>query len=150
VRKTWDGRLQISVNGPPAAFSGRALRAAGTRRILSLYPWIRSLTWDDEWSGWIGMTRSGLPHVWQVEPGLTAAVGMNGRGIAMATLLGRDIALRLTGAMSECFMPSQPPRPWPMHGALHLGVSAAMRWYRLRDHLELRRGGSAAPETRRG
>ena len=143
VRKTEDGRLQISVDGPPTAFSGRAFRDAGTRRIRSLYPDIEAPEWTDEWSGWIAMTRSHLPHVWQVETGLTAAIGMNGRGIAMATLLGRDIALKLTGDEAQCFMPEQPPQSWPVHGALHAAVNAAVRWYRLRDRLDLRQAGHA-------
>lgn len=138
VRKTVDGRLQISVDGPPTAFPAHGFRDAGTKRIMSLYPQLVGLRWADEWSGWVGMTRSHLPHVWSISDGLMAAVGMNGRGIAMATLLGRDLALRLTGAVEkECFMPIDPPRLWPAHGMLHAAVETVVRWYRLRDFFDL-------------
>lgn len=139
VRKTADDRLQISVDGPPTAFSGRAFRDAATRRITSLYPHLGQLKWADEWSGWVGMTRSHLPHIWRVEDGLTAAVGMNGRGIAMATLLGRDLSWRLTGAKEEeCFVPIDPPLSWHAPGVLWPAVEVVVRWKRLLDYLDLR------------
>ena len=139
IRKTADGRLQISADGPPTDLSGHAFRTAGQHRIRALYLQLGEIRWADEWSGWVGMTRSHLPHVWHVQKGLTAAVGMNGRGIAMATLLGRDLSRRLTGARDEdCFMPIEAPRPWWAHGALHPAVAMTVQWYRLLDRMDTR------------
>lgn len=139
IRKTADGRLQITVDGPPTNLSGHAFRTAGQQRIRALYPQLGEIGWADEWSGWVGMTRSHLPHVWRVQKGLTAAVGMNGRGIAMATLLGRDLSHRLTGTIDEdCFMPMEAPRRWWAHAALHPAVAMTVQWYRLLDRKDMR------------
>ncbi|MBV9739882.1 MAG: hypothetical protein JOZ30_09600, partial [Hyphomicrobiales bacterium] len=81
-----------------------------------------------------------LPHLHLLAPGLLAAIGFNGRGIALASLVGRDVARRIAGfAERELFLPVTELSPIRAHGALRPFVSALLDWYRLRDEMELRR-----------
>src|SRR3546814_8576898 len=48
-----------------------------------------------------------LPHVHRPAPGLTIALGYNGRGVAAATAMGRHIAALLTSGDERAF-------PFPM------------------------------------
>lgn len=47
--------------------------------------------------GFVAMRRDRYPHLDQVAPGILAAMGYNGRGVAMATVLGKVMADRTTG-----------------------------------------------------
>ncbi len=116
VRLREDGRLQMSVDGPSFSIGGRANIAKAERKIRKLFPQIGDIRWAEEWSGWVGMTKDHLPHLHLLAPDLWAAIGFNGRGIALATLVGRDVARRLAGfAESELFSPGDEAcaDPWP-------------------------------------
>jgi glycine/D-amino acid oxidase-like deaminating enzyme len=65
-----------------------------------------------------------------------AALGYNGRGVAMATAMGVQIARRLTGTPAEALdMPVSSIRPIPFHGAWRLAVTAKLWEGRIRDRL---------------
>ena len=95
-------------------------------------------------AGWVGMSADQYPHIHRLAPGLFAAVGLSGRGIAFGTLLGRDVGLRVFG---------RPEQDWMLPDTeLHPLLSGiAARWvaggligcYRILDRAELRRGRSA-------
>ncbi|MBV8447640.1 MAG: FAD-binding oxidoreductase [Hyphomicrobiales bacterium] len=140
VRLRADGRLHMSVDGPAFSTAGRAKLAKAERRIATLFPQIGALRWDEEWSGWVGMTADHYPHLHRLASDLWAAIGFNGRGIALATLVGRDVARRIAGfSERELFLPVTKLSPIRAHGTLRPFVSALLDWYRLRDAMELRR-----------
>lgn len=68
------------------------------RRAEALYPDLRGVGWSYFWNGQVAVTQDHLPHLHEPAPGLVAALGYNGRGIAMATMMGRIVAKRLSGA----------------------------------------------------
>jgi glycine/D-amino acid oxidase-like deaminating enzyme len=71
-------------------------------------------------------------------PGVIAALGYNGRGVAMGTVMGREIARRLTGTPAERLdMPVTSIKPIPFHGFWKLGVLAKLWEGRVRDRLGL-------------
>ena len=140
VRLRADGRLHMSVDGPPFSVGGRANIAKAERRIRKLFPQIGNIAWSEEWSGWVAMTADHYPHLHRLAPGLLAAIGFNGRGIALASLVGRDVARRIAGfPESELFLPVTELRPIRFHAAMRPLVSTLIDWYRLRDALEFRR-----------
>ncbi len=140
VRLRGDGRLHMSVDGPPFSIGGRADIAKAERRIRKLFPQIGNIAWSEEWSGWVAMTADHYPHLHRLAPGLLAAIGFNGRGIALASLVGRDVARRIAGfPESELFLPVTELRPIRFHAAMRPFVSALIDWYRLRDAMEFRR-----------
>jgi glycine/D-amino acid oxidase-like deaminating enzyme len=131
------GRLMIGGRGP-----FREPRApqdyVWLRRALAwLYPAAAEAPVEHYWSGRVAMTADHLPHVHQPAPGLTAALGYNGRGVAMATALGLALGAHLTDRTQP--LPLQPSRmePLPMHGLHPVYGEWAIGLSRLRDALEI-------------
>jgi glycine/D-amino acid oxidase-like deaminating enzyme len=61
-------------------------------------------------------------------PGLLAALGYTGRGIALATVMGRDIAARIGGAHDDDLaFPLTPLKPFRFH-RLWRPVAAFTTW----------------------
>jgi glycine/D-amino acid oxidase-like deaminating enzyme len=134
VRVLAGGHLHVSLDG--AAFGAEAppFIATAEARIARLYPQLGALRWQESWSGWIAMTTDHYPRVHELAPGVFAGLGYSGRGIAAATIIGREIALRLGGAEEDALaFPLSPLRPIPLHGLARLPAEAALRAYRYLD-----------------
>ena len=98
VRRHADGRIHVSADGPVFDMNGEPNVGKVNRRLATLFPWLGPLHWEHRWAGWVGMTYDLNPHLHELAPGLWAALGYSGRGIAMATMMGRDLAARIAGA----------------------------------------------------
>ena len=113
------------------------LRTAAER----LFPQLQGVSWTHHWGGHVAMTTDHLPHLHDVDHGLTAALGYNGRGVAMATAMGRALADHLAdkgvgqGSGLPGF-PATPLHPVPLHGLRQLAVTGVVAWSGLRDRLE--------------
>src|SRR5262249_53883982 len=55
------------------------------RHARRLYPWLKDIGFTIRWGGTLAMTKDHLPRLVTLEPGLYAAYGCNGRGVALAT-----------------------------------------------------------------
>src|SRR3546814_11308459 len=62
------------------------------RALQLLFPQLAGVGFDYRWAGRLAITADGLPHVHEPAPGLNAVLGYNGRGVALATTLGKAIA----------------------------------------------------------
>jgi len=137
VRRHADGRIHVSADGPVFDMTGEANVNKVNRRIAMLFPHLGPFQWKHQWTGWVGMTYDLHPHVHELAPGLWAALGYSGRGIAMATMMGRDLAARIAGASDTALVfaptPLQSSRiAWiakPLVGCL-------LNYYRGRDALD--------------
>jgi glycine/D-amino acid oxidase-like deaminating enzyme len=81
------------------------------------------------------MTPDHVPRLHELAPGLFAGLGYNGRGIAAATMMGRDLAVLVQGRQETAF-PRVDVRPLPYAPIAPLLVRAAAWLYRARDVLE--------------
>jgi len=145
VRLHDDGRLQASADGPAFDHEGAAAAAKLSRRLQLIFPQLGSLEWEFRWAGWVAMTYDRYPHLHALAPGLWAGLGYSGRGIGLATLMGRDIAARIAGAADEDLaFPMTPLIPRRITRIAKPLVSSLMAYYRLRDALDrVRRSGRA-------
>lgn len=101
-----------------------------------MFPGLGPLQYEYRWAGRIAVTRDFMPHLHQPAPGITMALGYNGRGIAMATLLGREAAVLMAGGNAPaCAFPVTPVQPIPLHGLQRLYIAAGVAWYSLLDRL---------------
>src|SRR4026207_1684388 len=57
-----------------------------------------------------------LPHLHELAPGVHAALGYNGRGVAMATVMGKGLADRVLGGGRAALPPTPPPPTTPARG----------------------------------
>ena len=134
VRVLAGGQLHVSLDGPAFGPERTPFRAMAEQRVAHLYPWLGPLTWQEDWSGWIAVTPDHFPRVHELAPGVFAGMGYSGRGIAAATIIGRDIALHLRGvAEAELVFPLSPSRPMALHGLAWLPAEALLGVYRMLD-----------------
>lgn len=127
------GRSPVDDN--PSKADGAPLQAA----IRRLFPLIDPSHIDYVWSGKVAITKDSLPHLHVLGPGLIAALGCNGRGVAMCTMMGRIIADLVSGtAPADLAFPVTAPSAFPFHQFRKLGVFAMSQYYRLLDRLEAR------------
>jgi len=136
MRYDADGRFIIGGRGsfgqrePERHF--RRLR----RTAVRMFPVLAETKWSFAWGGTVALTLDGMPHLHELAPGAFAALGYNGRGVAMATEMGRLLAEAATGApMDDLPIPAGPPRPLPYHRFRRPGMEAAAAWYRALDRL---------------
>lgn len=95
------------------------------------------LTLTHAWSGLAAVSPDFLPRVIEPAPGLIAGFACNGRGIAMTTAMGRELADWATGRPSDALaLPRVPLQPIPLHGAARLAPNLLLPFSILRDRLE--------------
>ena len=135
VRVLPDGRLHASAHGPTSGPERPADWHAVNARVLRLFPQLDRVSWEQGWSGWVAMTTDHVPRVHELAPGLFTGLGYNGRGIAAATMMGRDLAA-LVGGASDTVFPRVPLRPLPYSGIAPLLVQGLARLYRVRDVID--------------
>lgn len=139
-RPSPDGRRVLW--GGRASFSAQSAEQAAPRlhaTMCDVFPELREVKITHAWTGNVAFTFDHLPHI-GVHDGVHHAGGCQGSGVAMATWLGHNAALKIAGAANERFalddlpFPTRPfysGDPWwflPMIG----------NWYRLRDRIERR------------
>ncbi|MBP0593779.1 FAD-binding oxidoreductase [Paraburkholderia sp. LEh10] len=133
-RKDAAGRLLLGGRGPFSDPDSARSWAHLERSLVRLFPQAEGVRIGHRWAGRVAVTRDGIPHLHMPAPGLTIALGYNGRGIAMATALGQELAGHLMGHRPLRF-PVSPIRPIPFHGLQRLYFAAAVTWYRAMDVL---------------
>ena len=108
--------------------------AAGKR-----FPLLGAIRWQYGWSGYLALTHNHLPVIQRHDNGLHSAVGCNGRGIAMATVMGGLLADLVSGASeADCAVPITSVRRLPTFRLRRPGVALAVVANRALDHLERR------------
>jgi glycine/D-amino acid oxidase-like deaminating enzyme len=128
-------RLLIGGRGPMHEIEAPAAIPHLTRYAARLWPVLQGIEWTHAWGGRLAMTRDHYPHVHEPAPGVLICLGYNGRGVAMATAMGRALADRMAHPKSAFDMPLTPLTPIPMHALWPLAVKAAILSGRVRDFL---------------
>ena len=91
------------------------------------------------WGGKLAITTDHLPHLHEPAPGILAGLGYNGRGVAMATVMGRVLAERALGEPSQNLsIPTTPYKSFMLKRFHALGLPGVIKYYELRDRLDKR------------
>jgi len=89
------------------------------------------------WSGLAAVMPSFLPRLIAPAPNLIAGIACNGRGIAMTTAMGRELALWAAGTPPEALaIPASPPAPIPLHALMRHAPNALLPISQWRDRHE--------------
>jgi glycine/D-amino acid oxidase-like deaminating enzyme len=108
------------------------------RYVRRLWPHLGMLRWTHAWSGQLAITPDHYPHVHEPAPGVIACLGYNGRGVAMATVMGQQLAHRiLRGGDAVLDMPVTTMRRIPFHGLWRSAVAARIAYARIHALLGL-------------
>jgi len=132
-RKDATGRLLMGGRGHFADPTGPQDFKHIERSLSLLFPHLGPQRYDYRWAGRIAITRDFMPHVHEPAPGVTIALGYNGRGIAMATSMGYHLARLLTGDASRFPIPRSPVRAFPLHAWQRATIALGVAWYGLLD-----------------
>jgi glycine/D-amino acid oxidase-like deaminating enzyme len=102
-----------------------------------IYPILKGVDWKFRWGGRIALTGDRLPHFHEPQKGLIAGLGYNGRGVAMAHVMGRILAERVLGADPKSLpFPVTTIKKIPFRGVQLIGKSTALWWMRMLDRIE--------------
>jgi glycine/D-amino acid oxidase-like deaminating enzyme len=105
---------------------------------VHLFPQLADVQWDYEWGGYIAATADHYPHLHDLGNGVAAGLGYNGRGVAMATAMGKVLADWAIGVPKEDLdFPVSKLRGIPFHNLHRFGVEATVARYKLMDKLGL-------------
>jgi glycine/D-amino acid oxidase-like deaminating enzyme len=132
-RRDAAGRLLMGGRGSTGDDDAPHLFATLTRAIRTMFPQLPPVELEHRWSGRVAITLDGLPHFHESERGIHLALGYNGRGIAMATVMGSLVAARVAG--EEIPLPVTRLSPIPWHGMRKPLLAAGIAYHRLRDQL---------------
>jgi glycine/D-amino acid oxidase-like deaminating enzyme len=136
VRMLPNGRLHASAHGPSFGAEPKPDFRRVDARIRTLYPQLGAVRWQQGWSGWVAMTTDHFPRLHELAPGLFAGLGYNGRGIAAATMMGRDLAVLARGARDDATVfPLSRLRPLAWHRIAPPLIRVLVQTYRVTDLL---------------
>lgn len=128
-------RLVIGGRGPMRPIDSPRRLGPVARHAFGLWPELADVGWQTAWNGRVAVTTDHMPHVNEVAPGLMAVYGYNGRGVALASALGKPLAACLSGEIPADELPIPPTamQPIPFHRFWPLGVHATIAWSRFRN-----------------
>jgi len=130
-------RLIIGGRGPMREIESPAAIPHILRYARRLWPGLSEVAWTHAWGGRLAMTRDAYPHLHQPARGVWASLGYNGRGVAMATTMGKVLAARIVDPAAEIYMPISGLGQIPLHSLWPLAVRAAIARGRVSDALGL-------------
>ena len=89
------------------------------------------------WSGTASVMPDYLPRLVELAPNLVAGFACNGRGIALTTAMGRELAAWANGIpLSQLAIPLRLADPLPLHALSRLAPNALLPINMLRDRLD--------------
>jgi glycine/D-amino acid oxidase-like deaminating enzyme len=128
-------RLLIGGRGPQREISetGPISHLMAYARVL--WPALAGIQWTHSWGGRLAMTADHYPHIHEPADGVLTCLGYNGRGVAMATAMGAQLAHRILSPSAEIDMPITGLKSIRLHAFWPLAVRAAIAHGRLSDFL---------------
>jgi len=131
-------RLLMGGRGPMQWIKDPTAVSYLMRYAVRLWPALRDISWTHGWNSRLAMTADHYPHVHEPGQGALVYLGCNGRGVALATAMGQQLARRLIeGVKGEIDMPITAPKPIRFHAFWPVGVKSVVAYGRIRDRLGL-------------
>ena len=129
------GRFQIGGRG--SAFSP-TVQQADTRHLqaeaIRIFPQLENIEWEFEWGGLVAMTKDHRPNLIELGDNAYAGMGYDGRGIAMATIMGKQLAELVGG--EDVALPREKLSPFALHEFRNLGISWHMIMAGIKDRFK--------------
>ncbi len=131
-------RLLMGGRGPMQWIKDPSAVAYLMRYAVRLWPALKGVRWTHGWNSRLAMTADHYPHVHEPGAGALVYLGCNGRGVALATAMGQQLARRLIGGEAiEIDMPITTIKPIRFHALWPVAVRSVVLYGRIRDRLGL-------------
>jgi glycine/D-amino acid oxidase-like deaminating enzyme len=132
------GRLLMGGRSPLRDITTPGELSYLVRYARRLWPQLDGVRWTHAWSGQLAITPDHYPHLHEPAPGVIACLGYNGRGVAMATAMGPQLARRILGEGGGGIdMPVTTMRQIPLHALWRSAVAARVVYGRIHAFLGL-------------
>src|ERR1700723_1048127 len=128
-------RLLIGGRGPMREISSASSIPYLLAYARTLWPALAAAQWKYAWGGRLAMTPDQYLHIHEPAGGVTACLGYNGRGVAMATAMGAQLAPWLMSPSFQFDMPITGMKTIRFHALWKLAVRAAIAHGRITDFL---------------
>jgi glycine/D-amino acid oxidase-like deaminating enzyme len=128
-------RLLIGGRGPMREVASTSALPHLLAYAEALWPGLRDIAWTHAWGGRLAMTRDQYPHIHEPARGVLVSLGYNGRGVAMSTTMGAQLAKRILDPTGDLDMPITTMKTIRMHSLWPLAVRAAIIRGRISDFL---------------
>lgn len=129
------GRLVMGGRGPYREPGPERDWAHLRREVQRLYPALAGIPFTHRWGGRVAVHPDYWPKLHCPQPGLLAAIGCQGRGIAWQTTMGRELARVVLDPRYESPLPVSGVTPIPFAPLKRLGVSVTITAMRALDRL---------------
>ena len=122
----WRGTL----SGEIGSLNTAHLRSKAER----LFPQSAGADWEYDWAGYVGITSHQRPMLLKLSDNVYAGLGYNGRGVPMATMMGKQLAFALTGQPTA--ISAESLQTIPLHSLHRIGVLGRITSGHLRDFFD--------------
>jgi glycine/D-amino acid oxidase-like deaminating enzyme len=129
-----DGRLLMGGRGVQRRATQRADYEHLVRFALKLWPALATVSWTHWWNGQFALTPDFYPRLHAPERNLLIALGYSGRGVALATAIGAQLAIACSGADATTLaLPATHVPQVPFHRLWRVAVTARVAYGTLLD-----------------
>jgi gamma-glutamylputrescine oxidase len=127
-RLLFGGRVNFKANESPELY--QLLQ----KSMLEVFPELKQAKIDFTWGGNVALTFDLLPHIGQMDDGTYFALGYSGHGVSLSTLMGKLLALKITGDESDHnILEKFPLKQIPLHDQRALVLNIVGTYYRFLD-----------------
>lgn len=106
--------------------------------VKVMFPALADIEFEYSWGGNIAITLDHYPHIAELNNGVISLSGYNGRGVAMATVLGKVVAEYLSGvSKKDLEFPVKKVQSLPFTGLQKQFVPFAIWFKKLADTLDI-------------
>ncbi|BAM90842.1 hypothetical protein S58_48630 [Bradyrhizobium oligotrophicum S58] len=131
-------RLLMGGRGPMRWINSPGDVAYLMRYAERLWPQLKGGAWTHGWNSRLAITKDHYPHIHEPAESILISLGCNGRGVALSTAMGAQLARRLIGgASAQIDMPITGIKPIPLHALWPVAVTSAVIAGRVRDRFGL-------------
>jgi gamma-glutamylputrescine oxidase len=130
-RIIFGGRGAFGKQDSESAFE--ALRKA----MVGIFPELADIALEFRWSGLVGMTLDSVPHIGRLDDRTLFAMGYNGAGVAMSSLMGRYLAALLRSEKPDLgLLDASRLRTIPFYALREPAVRLVAGWYQFLDAVQ--------------
>jgi glycine/D-amino acid oxidase-like deaminating enzyme len=102
-------------------------------KAQKLFPQLAGVKWEYAWAGYVGITSHQRPMLIELGNNVYAGLGYNGRGITMATMMGKQLSLVLK--QQPTGLAVKKLEQIPLHSLHPIGVTARIVCGHVSDYL---------------
>lgn len=129
-----EGRFMFGGRGAFGKEDSQAAFDALYKAMVEIFPLLRGIDVDYQWSGHVAMTLDTLPHVGRIDDRICVSAGYNGAGVAQSTMFGNLAAQFAMGETPNvALLDINRFKSIPGYAFREAGIRLVAGWYQFLD-----------------